>query len=982
MAFPLEQLKTLSDAMRAAAAPRTWSRGVMINREGSVEGLEETEDEIVLRVRTRDRPIPPTVVLYPETEEWDCDCGGKLDVCPHAVAAVLATVQARQNGPGELPQSARPRSTLRYSLSVERGLLVVERQEIDPSGAANLLIEPVARAAQRRGEKPELVLSDVDVELDRLLPQGRAVVERREQAKLLFLKLAQAPVVLEGEPVSVETELALPRGRVVREGEGFRLTIEADPEVTAVLAPEVIRLGSRVRLLGEVGLCGQRLERLPHVRRFSPAQLAELTQEVLPGLEGRFPLEVEVPRGGTRGTPRLDLGLSFVGRRVSLSPSLVYGDPPVVRIVDDRPVYLGSGLPPARDHEAERRVLERLRDELGLLPGRSVTAEGSDGAALIARVRRFEADIGRPDERELSPLVPRLVMEPDGRVELFFEATEAPDEHGPAQTARASAGAALAAFEAGHGVVPLDGGGFARLSASWWAEHGGHVAWLLEQRDREGKVRPAGVFAVAHLAEALGEAPPPELERLAPLVRGFEALPEAPLPKDLTAELRSYQRHGVNWLSFLRDAGLGALLADDMGLGKTLQTLTVLPRRVDAGAGSLVVCPTSVLDNWAKELARFRPALRVSPYHGPSRALDPDADVTLTTYALLRIDRSELSAVRWAAVVLDEAQAIKNPGSLTARAAYGLDAGFRVALTGTPVENRLEELWSQMHFTNPGLVGSQDDFERRFAKPIAGGDARAAVRLEARIRPVLLRRMKAEVAPELPPRTDLVLSVHLDERERAAYDAVRLATRKEVLKRLGGGGSVLGALEALLRLRQAACHMALLPGRAAEGSTKVDRLLEVLEEAVKEGHKALVFSQWTSMLDLVEPALKKASIAFTRLDGSTRDRGEVVARFQDQAGPPVLLLSLKAGGTGLNLTAADHVFLLDPWWNPAVEEQAADRAHRIGQDRPVFVHRLVAKDTVEERLLALQAQKRALADQVISAGAASLTREDLLGLLD
>jgi SNF2 family DNA or RNA helicase len=247
----------------------------------------------------------------------------------------------------------------------------------------------------------------------------------------------------------------------------------------------------------------------------------------------------------------------------------------------------------------------------------------------------------------------------------------------------------------------------------------------------------------------------------------------------------------------------------------------------------------------------------------------------------------------------------------------------------------------------------------------------------------VLRRKKREVAPELPPRTDHVISVELDDRERKIYDAVRAATLSDVVKKLNEGGSVLAALEALLRLRQAACHAALVPGQEAPTSSKVEAVVEALSDAAEDGHKALVFSQWTSLLDLVQPHLNEAGIAFTRLDGSTVDRAGVVNAFQSEGGPPVLLLSLKAGGTGLNLTAADHVFLLDPWWNPAVEDQAADRAHRIGQDKPVFVYRLVAKDTVEERILALQEKKRMVAEAALgeAAQAAAITREDLLALL-
>jgi SNF2 family DNA or RNA helicase len=398
---------------------------------------------------------------------------------------------------------------------------------------------------------------------------------------------------------------------------------------------------------------------------------------------------------------------------------------------------------------------------------------------------------------------------------------------------------------------------------------------------------------------------------------------------------------------------------------------------------TLVVCPRSVVHNWAAEITRFRPGLRHVIYHGPKRVLDRGADVVLTTYAILRMDAAELAKEAWDVVVLDEAQQIKNPDSQVARAAYGIGSGFKLALSGTPVENRLDELWSLFHFTNRGLLGGRADFDARFAKPIGNGEPGAAARLRKKILPFVLRRQKREVAPELPPRVEQVLYCELEDKERDVYDAVRAATRKEVVEKLAEGGSVLAALEALLRLRQASCHSNLVPGQHADTSAKVERLLESLEDAAADGHKALVFSQWTSFLDLVEPHLVRAGLRFTRLDGSTRDRAAVVNEFQDEAGPPVMLLSLKAGGTGLNLTAADHVFLLDPWWNPAVEDQAADRAHRIGQDKPVMVYRLVAKDTVEERILALQEKKRGIADAALGGAdrAVGITREDLMELL-
>jgi SNF2 family DNA or RNA helicase len=335
--------------------------------------------------------------------------------------------------------------------------------------------------------------------------------------------------------------------------------------------------------------------------------------------------------------------------------------------------------------------------------------------------------------------------------------------------------------------------------------------------------------------------------------------------------------------------------------------------------------------------------------------------------------------------VLDEAQTIKNPDAQVARAARRLQAEHRLALTGTPVENRLEELWSLFAFTLPGFLGQREGFSARVADALGGPDQRQALAwLRRRVRPFVLRRLKREVAPELPPRTEMVLTCELSDDERGLYEVLRQAALRDVGVALGAGRT-LSVLEALLRLRQAACHPGLLPGRAETRSSKLDLLVERLATLAEEGHRALVFSQWTSFLDLCEPALAEAGISACRLDGSTRDRQAVVERFQAEDGPTVFLLSLKAGGTGLNLTAADYVFHLDPWWNPAVEDQAVDRAHRIGQDKPVFSVRLVAAGTVEERIVALQHAKRELASAAIGDEgllAANLTSVELLALFE
>ncbi len=917
--------------------------------------------------------MAPTVSLYIEEGEWSCDCGSRQDPCEHVAAAVIAARQAEQEGRALVREPEKSRRLV-YCFELERGWLRMHREIVDGSGARLRFEGSLARPAQA---PPGLTPTHADLQVDRIVtsllrgdhiePYMEAILAALEGAEVLWL----------GRPVRARGEPLPPVARVYDRGEEVVVEVRASPELSEIVARGVALCGDELRPLAETELTGKRLERLPHERAFTLTQLGELVSNLLPEFERRFTLQVEsdrLPREGGKERPRIAFDLGQDGTRLTVLPTLVYGDPVVARVDEGRLVHL-QGPVPQRDEREERRLLDRLRDELNLVPGRRLTLAGVEATRLAERIRAWARHRQDPASARWFgevPLAPQLSIDGE-RLELSFDVA---DEAGR-EVRTVSPEAVVSAWREGLSLVPLEGGGWAPLSVDWLSRFGHHIADLLAARDANGEVATSALPVLAELCAELGEPPPPRLERLRPLLEEFTGIPRAVLPGDLTATLRPYQQAGIDWLQFLRRAGLGAVLADDMGLGKTLQALSVVEGR------TLVVCPRSVVYNWAEEIQRFRPGLRVNVYHGPGRELT-DADVTLTTYALLRLDCELLETERWNMVVLDEAQAIKNPDSQAARAAYRLRAEFRVSLSGTPVENRLDELWSQLHFTNPGLLGGRRDFDQRYAAAIGAGDATAAERLRQKVRPFVLRRLKRDVLPDLPPRTDAVLHVELDERERDVYEAVRAATREEVVRQLSGGGSVLAALEALLRLRQAACHPALLPGQSAERSSKLERLLLALEDAAADGHKALVFSQWTSLLDLVEPHLVAGEIPFVRLDGSTRDRGAVVARFQDPEGPPVLLVSLKAGGTGLNLTAADHVFLLDPWWNPAVEDQAADRAHRIGQQRPVLVYRLVTRDTVEEGIVALQARKRALAEAALGdgAGAMAITREELLALLE
>ncbi len=466
--------------------------------------------------------------------------------------------------------------------------------------------------------------------------------------------------------------------------------------------------------------------------------------------------------------------------------------------------------------------------------------------------------------------------------------------------------------------------------------------------------------------------------------RDLDVLP----PKGLKAALRPYQQQGLNWLQALREMGTGGILGDDMGLGKTLQTLAHLLLEKESGRldqPALAVMPTSLIPNWLDEAQRFAPDLRVLALHGPSRSrafatLD-DYDLVLTTYALLPRDLQHLQAQNWHLLVLDEAQNIKSSTSKAAQAARELHADQRLCLTGTPVENNLGELWSIFHFLMPGWLGDQKRFNQDYRTPIERqGDTERLNHLATRVRPFLLRRTKEQVARELPPKTEMVHWVDLSDAQRDAYETVRVALDKKVRDEIalnGASRSQIVILDALLKLRQVCCDLRLVKGVHAQGNQadkgKLGSLLQMLEELISEGRRILLFSQFTSMLALVQAELDKRAIRYSLLTGETRDRRAPVQQFQN-GDSDVFLISLKAGGTGLNLTAADTVIHYDPWWNPASENQATDRAYRIGQDKPVFVYKLITRGTVEEKIQQLQQQKATLAAGLLDGGQAGQWR--------
>jgi len=679
----------------------------------------------------------------------------------------------------------------------------------------------------------------------------------------------------------------------------------------------------------------------------------------------------------------------------------IWFDYGVVQIAADDPA--GGAADPARRVLVRRdRAAERVA--LAMLPRHGVVAPRIDADEApghhveIARAR-LDASVARLAAEGWAVEVAGRRYRPAGSVSWnvtsgidWFELSGSVDFGGVA----AEMPALLAALAKGERSVELPDGSIGILPEGF-AERFEPMMALAEVNG--GRLR-YGRIQVALLDALLAGQPRSRVDEAFETIREELARgerPEAePEPEGFQGTLRQYQREGLGWLVFLEHTGLGGCLADDMGLGKTIQVLAMLVRRQahvrEAGVPhrpSLVVVPKSLVFNWIEEAKRFAPGLRVLNHTGSARRDEETAigehDVILTTYGTLRRDVLRHRECEYDYVVLDEAQSIKNAASQAAKACRLLKARHRLALTGTPVENHIGELWSIFEFLNPGQLGSAT----RLRQFLAGGRGVGAAEIVARaVRPFLLRRTKAQVLSDLPEKTEQTIFCELGDEQRKAYDELREHYRQELagrIGRMGVGRSRIAVLEALLRLRQTACHPGLVdPARIDEPGAKLEVLLEQIDEVIDEGHKVLVFSQFTSFLAILRRQLDARGVVYEYLDGKTTDRQARVVRFQEDPDCRLFLVSLKAGGQGLNLTAADYIYILDPWWNPAVEAQAVDRAHRIGQTRRVFAYRLIARDTVEEKILALQDRKRELADSIVRADdsmLATLSADDIELLL-
>ncbi len=654
-----------------------------------------------------------------------------------------------------------------------------------------------------------------------------------------------------------------------------------------------------------------------------------------------------------------------------------------------------------RDKEAEKRFADRLTRA-----GFKQNSYYSVGPVLeLAPARLPKAARDLVSEGWMVEAEGKLYRQPgELRIEVtsgidWFDLNGAVDFGGMS----ASLPALLAALKRGENTIQLDDGTFGLLPEEWLKKYG----MLAGLGEVEGESLRFKRSQTGLLDALLASQPQVRFDeafaRARRELQSFDGIRAEEPTEGFTGELRDYQKEGLGWIHFLQRFGFGGCLADDMGLGKTVQVLALLEarrelrakqksKRANNGnptAPSLVVVPRSLVFNWMEEAARFTPRLRMLDHTGMKRVKGcdhfNDYDIVITTYGTLRRDALDFKDFKFDYVILDEAQAIKNASSESAKAARLLRGNYKLALSGTPIENHLGELWSLFEFLNPGLLGAASVFQLGNSR---NPDEDTRQLLAKGLRPFILRRTKEQVAKELPAKIEQTIYCDMEKAQRKLYDELRDHYRRSLLglvDQRGMGRAKIQILEALLRLRQAACHPGLLDKkRVTEASAKLDLLVPQIAEVIDEGHKALVFSQFTSFLSILRSRLDDDGIVYEYLDGRTRDRQSRVNRFQNDEECRLFLVSLKAGGLGLNLTAAEYVFLLDPWWNPAVEAQAIDRAHRIGQTQKVFAYRLIARDTVEEKVLELQKTKRELADAIINADNSllrSLAREDLELLL-
>jgi hypothetical protein len=929
--------QSLFEEVKEIALPAIWTKGVGLARSSQVSVVKQSTEETTLRVKIATSSTATNVRLSPSQRIWECDSLSEEDPSIYVVIALIAV----RNGNVRTNRLAQ---SISYTLIKEENDLFLKRYLVHPTLGKEELISLKNAVCKSNQNNEELHLQKCDTRIDDLLQFQQPLTE-----ELLY---TCAPALAEidslfwdGQKVKLSIFPLTATIRVDEMTSGYHLYLSSlvvsEPHVW--ITPYLLATQSTLRVFDQRPL--PRMLR-GEGTRLSFEQAGLLFNQMIPKLKDHFEVDIRVKKTPTfvNVKPRVTFTAETRGNDgIWLHPQMVYGDPILAEVVHGELRLRSRSKIPTRDEASEARAIQNLPELFRNFQPQEF--HGSDAVEIIAKLAPFLTFT--PEMKHLTPVgevLPHLITNEDSSLSFYCEGQTVSSEQ------------VLQSWQGGSGLLQLDDGRWATLPSEWLASIAAQGEELLELLLAK-RINIHNAPRLSPLLREAGVKIPAEWNRFLSIIEGTMPSAEPFLTSSISALIRPYQKSGITWLSTLQSCNVGCLLADDMGLGKTLQTLAVLPSK------TLIVAPTSVLGSWQQQAHAYRPELLVNLYHGNNRVLNLEADIVVTSYTLLRTEKDKLQGP-WNALVVDESQIIKNPYSLTYEALRSINALWRIALTGTPVENRKLDLWAQLELLNPGLLPNPEEFEAWKDDKIA----RVA-------RPFILRRTKEQVAQDLPTKTTITLECELSSEERAVYDAVLYAAKNELkADETKGKVSALMILEALLRLRQTCCHPGLVTDEYRHlPSAKLDLLMDSLSNSLAGSHPVLIFSQWVSFLDIISSTLHTEGIEHLRLDGTTKNRQNIVDAFQRPDGPSVMLISLKAGGVGLTLTRAQHVYLMDPWWNPAVEEQAADRVHRIGQKNPVFIYKLIAQNTIEEKVLWLQESKLALAEALLSDSDSPLT---------
>jgi len=962
--------------IRESMTAKQWSDAVYIVRQGLVSFVNQSKDEVSSHVSDPCRAIGYQVKLWIEEEDWLCDCGGQ-DPCRHIAAAAIALKKIGQQV--DLSQNHDYHKDIAYVFKPRNHQLELTRM-LYKEGVFSPLPASVLRLSAGNHKDIGIRITKEDTTIDYMLhrAQPKGQLKQHQMPELFKLLEEKHEVFFETKRLQISPEPITPEYYLLSSKKGFYFHQTFSLHPIDYYKNGLAIHDNRLYVLQKPTLLKEE-EQILKQNFISLDEKRWLVSSWLPQLQEKLTIYIHTKKlpKSSKISPYVQVEIHEREEEMTILPKIVYGHPPIASITIQGIKFHTQHETPCRNLQ-EEKALEKKLLKHNLQMGVSQSFSSYQAILGLKQLQKkwpqiFPAEFDCQKLSVLPPLEARINFRDDG-FDVRFESSNNNKIYS------VSFQQALASWRKKESLVPLLEGGWAPTPESWMRDHADKTLSLLlvAQETNFHVLKPS----LVNFAEELGASCPQSWidlrNRLLSASEKLQPLRHPPL--SLQKYLRSYQQEGFKWLSTCQAWGIGALLADDMGLGKTLQVLSVISSK------TLVAVPTSVLPHWQKEIARFRPDLTVCLYYGSDRQLPEDVSgVVLTTHSILRLDIQIFNLNYWETLVLDEAHVIKNPRSKIHQAVCSIQAKFRIAMSGTPIENRLEELWSLFQFLNPGLLGSNKKFNEKYENPISSEGQKILSGLHRQIKPFIKRRLKKDVAKELPIKTETILFCQLDAREQKIYQNLYETIYQKTLKAFQDGKSVLMILELLLRLRQASCHLGLLPGYETERtnhSAKTQVFLSQIEQVIQEGHKVLVFSQWTSFLDILSGLLEKEGYDILKLDGRTKDRQKVIDAFEQRHSASLLLMSLKAGGVGINLTAADYVFLLDPWWNPAAEQQAIDRAHRIGQKRPVFVQRLITKDSIEERILGLHAHKRFLSQEVIHASKDyhKITPQDLLNL--